>query len=211
MLKSIQFFTLNLFKIFFSFFSSSIEYAQKEFSKLQAPIIGIDTDEISLAKGYEVDLVEETAKYLEENLDLDNHDTPYHKEPIPQHILMTIENSEKDSLVPIHLKHLLETTAAFHDLGKYWTKSFDEAVGHSRYFGHENVSSVIFLSYAIQDKEYFGLFPEDISSITKLILTHMVIKNGELSKKLVSRLKLSDEELFLLNIFNEIDKKSKII
>ena len=126
---------------------------------------------------------------------MDNHDTPHHKESISDHIMLVSEeimkyliDNNKD--IPDNnfctTRDVLYASALYHDLGKYWTKSYDESKGYYRYIGHENVSALMYLT-----EKLLRLSPEEfinkqdvIKPTTQVILNHMFEKTDDIMKKL---------------------------
>lgn len=124
------------------------------------------------------------------------HDTPYHLETIEQHIQMCLDNIEcnSDLIIP------LDFIAAFHDLGKYVTKQ------KGRYYNHQNVSAM----YALNA---LSTNPDIQKHINKthieVIFMHM-LAHGGISKKTIDKHELTTEELTLLDMFKDIDERSRV-
>lgn len=147
---------------------------QDNYSKMQPPVETIDCDIIKLGDD-SVSLFDAVIQDKKRFPDLDEHNTPHHKETISEHTIMVAEELVKISLNPYTLRpkeaframkqvNLLHATALYHDLGKYWTGRHDSTIGYHRYPNHENVSAVIFVTEMLIHPEKFkflDIVPQD--------------------------------------------------
>ncbi len=134
-----------------------------------------------------------SADYLHEFSRLkEPHETPYHLEDIHTHIDMCIQNSFNDTML---------ITSILHDLGK----SLAKIGGH--YKGHDMLSSM----YALRFFDEIKNLPKHIDKkdIIEIIIQHMLAHNG-ISESGITRNKLDQKILDLINEFKEIDEKSRI-
>lgn len=222
------------------------------YGKMQPPVETIDCDEMHLAEGT-ASLFDELLEFRKANPRVDEHGTPHHKEAISEHIIMVAEKVVEISVTGQKGEHLdyiypgyrsndkfndvnvLHTVALYHDLGKYWTKTFDEKTGYYRYPNHENVSAVIFVTemllkpgkYAFLDdlpltddnEAYCKPLDAYISfenyrkaftkSVTQVILNHMFVKTDGYKPRAISRRNLSDYEQLMLSIFCQADDEGR--
>lgn len=181
------------------------EVVDRQFSNLQTPIVGVDCDEV-VYEGEKFFLgLDKLNNIFALMLDYkgsqlfpvehSEHDTPYHLEDIPTHIDFTVRLSKL-------LKNpVLENVALFHDTGKFYCKKFHGE--YARFLNHENVSGQIYANVQwMYDKE-----PN--TSVQKGIQLHMMAHDG-LSKKIVNRYNLTDEEISDIMKFTEIDRACSI-
>lgn len=128
---------------------------------------------------YGIDLLHKTGLLgtLSEDLDIMygfNQDSPHHDLDLMGHTLSLLE------LVAPKLE--LRLAALFHDVGKIYTKTFDES-GKARYFGHQKVSCDIATIF-LKDYKYSN---RQIELVVKLIDKHMYASNPY-TEKSVKRL-----------------------
>jgi hypothetical protein len=224
------------------FLKTASENPLEQFRRLQPPVQTIDCDAIQLADD-SVSLYEAIIKDRDQNPNLENHDNPRHKETIHEHTEKVISALTKlkwyhqePSNEQMHKNDtLLYTVAFYHDLGKYWTKSFNQEKGHAQFIGHENVSACIFLTdfllyphkriildtFTLTEEENklsspfnsptpFNSYRELITKeITQVILNHMFIKTDGYTPKNIQKRGLSEHEQWALEIFNQADTQGR--
>ena len=174
---------------------------------------------IELADGTK-SLIEEVVNERTKNPEMDNHDTPHHKETISDHIILVSEEIMKylidNKSIPDNnfclVRDVLYSSALYHDLGKYWTKVYDENKGYYRYFGHENVSALMYLT-----EKLLTLTPEDfinnqdvIKPTTQIILNHMFVKTDGYHEKAIKRKQLTDFEQEMIEVFVKADNNGRL-
>lgn len=232
--------------------TSDVTKIQQTYSKMQPPVQFIDCDEMQLADN-SVSLFDAVLADKNQYPELDEHGTPHHKETISEHTIMvsaqlvsmTInqEFGERRCVSPSFKSHdtakdinVLHTVALYHDLGKYWTKQFDEDANHYRYPNHENVSAMIFVTELLLKPEKYNFLndtpmsdDEDAYSsvldgyvffknyreaftkiVTQVILNHMLVKTDGYTPRVISRRELTEYERYLLSIFSEADSRGRI-
>lgn len=193
---------------------------QSKYTELQVPIIGVDCDMIELADGTK-SLIEEVVKERTKNPEMDSHDTPHHKETISDHIMLVsneimnylLDNKDVITDNDFYItRDVLYSSALYHDLGKYWTKVFDENEGYYRYFGHENVSALMYLT-----EKLLRLSPEEfknqqnvIKPTTQIILNHMFAKTDGYHEKAIKRKQLTNFEQEMLEVFIKADNNGRL-
>lgn len=218
------------------FLKTATDNPIEQFRRLQPPIQSIDCNNIILAPN-SVPLHDAVLNDLYQNPELNQHDNPYHKETIMKHICLVgveLVKSQTDWYLqkPSDLqfsrdKALLYTTSIYHDLGKFWTKTFNESKGYSQFLGHENVSACIFVTEAllhpekfIHDESFFNHNPKELHSfdtyfelftkeVTQVILNHMFVKTDGYTPKNIQKRNLSEHEQWVLEIFNQADNKGR--
>lgn len=210
-----------------------IEVVERQYINLQPPIIHVDCDAVIVAPDsgeFLSDRVDfkykQLRKFIRENTnkhvkdiiknyvsdyylpELERiaapHDTPYHLEPIGEHISMVATNMldyvERAELSKFE-KEVLLVAAIYHDLGKSVTKD------GGRYFGHANVSAQYLLS------SVGALITSDstrvIDKALLIVQTHMDAKQ-DLSDKYIKRYNMSLTDLDLVYRFREVDNESRI-
>ena len=73
-----------------------------------------------------------------------DHDNPHHQETIKQHIMTTMAAARD-------INPALFTLARYHDLGKFFTRRYNETKGYHQYIGHNKLSGYIYLTNRIID------------------------------------------------------------
>ena len=204
-------------------------WAKSHYVKMQPPIIGVDCDYVALApdtsdiKGL---LQQEIKQSIETGSDFNQHQNPKHLETISEHtqmvsIAMLLHSHKENANAPEtkseHLKAydnaVYYNSGYYHDLGKYWTKIYHQDLGYARFFGHENVSAVIFFTSALQGKTNLGLlangFNRAVADVTQAILNHMSIKNEGFTGRYIKRRGLTPYQIKLITTLSKIDDLSR--
>lgn len=204
-------------------------WAKSHYAKMQPPIMGVDCDYVALApdtndiKGL---LQQEIKQSIETNSNFNKHQNPKHLETISEHTQMVSkamlrhshkENANAPETKAEHLKAydnaVYYNSGYYHDLGKYWTKVYHQDLGCARFFGHENVSAVLFFTSALQGKTNLGLlengFNRAVADVTQAILNHMTIKNGGFTSRYIKRRRLTPYQIKLITTLSEIDDLSR--
>ena len=105
------------------------------------------------------------------------------------------------------------TSAYYHDLGKYWSKTYDPKIGHSRFSGHENLSAVIFFTSALQNKTHLNKlgngFNRAVTDVTQAILNHMIVKTLDFNNRVIKRKGLTPYQVKLTKTLSEIDNQAR--
>lgn len=204
-------------------------WAKSHYVKMQPPIMGVDCDFVALTpdtsdiKGL---LHQQIKQSIETNSNFNEHQNPKHLESISQHTDMVSkamlrhshkENSNAPETKAEHQKTfdnaVYYNSGYYHDLGKYWTKVYHQDLGYARFFGHENVSAVLFFTSALQGKTNLGLlgngFNRAVADVTQAILNHMVIKNASFTGRYIKRRGLTPYQVKLIKTLSEIDDLSR--
>ena len=204
-------------------------WAKSHYVKMQPPIMGVDCDFVALApdtsdiKGL---LQQEIKQSIKTGSDFNRHQNPKHLESISQHTDMVSkamlrhshkENAKSPETKAEHQKAfdnaVYYNSGYYHDLGKYWTKVYNQDLRYARFFGHENVSAVIFFTSALQGKTNLELlgngFNRAVADVTQAILNHMSIKNGGFTGRYIKRRGLTPYQIKLIKTLSEIDNLSR--
>ena len=156
---------------------------RRQISQFQLPILEEGWDEVLIHHNDEIDYPSIYSYFPEKDVP---HDcAPYHYEGITDHMDMTLKELLKTDKVTLAL---VEATS-FHDVGKFYTKSFYDKKGNRKnratYYGHENWSAYLYMT----SSEYWNL--------------NGVIENGEPST--------GDGALYLIALHMELYRESKIL
>lgn len=204
-------------------------WAKNHYIKMQPPIMGVDCDYVALApdtsdiKGL---LQQEIKQSIKTNSDFNQHQNPKHLESISQHTNMVSkamlrhahkENANAPETKAEHLKNydnaVYYNSGYYHDLGKYWTKVYHQDLGYARFFGHENVSAVIFFTSALQGKTNLELlgngFHRAVADVTQAILNHMIVKTLDFNNRVIERRGLTPYQVKLTKTLSEIDNQAR--
>lgn len=186
-----------------------VDFSSVDFEKFEFPRVGLDCHSFELSgvklfnekvqsifttKDF-ISFVNKTSLINIEGL-LEEHDSPFHKESINTHIDICLENSlltKNEYLIKI---------ALWHDIGKAFTKRFDEKSGFYRFKNHEKFSACLFLNYIYS----IGEVNDENIFLCEIILQHM---NGHSIEKVPCY--LNEKEKLLLSEFVLIDDKSRIV
>ena len=132
-------------------------------------------------------------------------DNPYHQETLKEHIEAVAQEAEKISDNPVLIR-----AARYHDFGKLYTKTYNEKKGHYVYYGHEKISTYLFLCHLRKQDFLKGSIGGVRLSIDEyytaaLNLNHMEwYRQDDMTK--IEQLFAQDEGLFdLLTILHEAD------
>lgn len=131
-----------------------IEKINKMLSEIKCPMYYEGFDSIYLVQG-ERNFSLFDDKYFMNNLSMDQ-ENPYHTEKLEQHLERTEDNV---AAYNGKFEDELKTAAWFHDIGKVYTKKYNEKKDYYSYYGHENVSTYLYLC------EASGLSGEEVSRL----------------------------------------------
>lgn len=145
-----------------------------------------------------------------------NQDNPYHKETLGEHIDMVVNNVEemtRDMLVQD--RAISGTAAKWHDMGKLYTKQFNETKNYYTFYGHENISTYMFFCHLVRSTSRLHTSSEFTIvrltdgkyQVAALILNHMKFYNGSMEKV---ENKFNDDDLFkMLEILHRADQEGR--
>lgn len=118
-------------------------------------------------------------------------DNPHHKELLGEH-LNTVMNKAKDFFTLYYNEedkkeyfNIIMMAALYHDLGKIFTKQFQESKGYCTFYNHEKVSAYLYLASIVSEERIEGKLYHVTPSVDKvltLISYHMVWYKGSLEK-----------------------------
>lgn len=126
---------------------------------------------------------------------------PYHNQDLLDHIDTAVNHflevvAPREKLQKLWIEIITEVLK-WHDLGKPYAQQFDEN-GVAHYFGHEHISSYLFLS----SEEAYKM-PRRIKFIVaKLIELHM----ATITEKIIQKKNLTKQEVRALELIKECDK-----
>lgn len=179
---------------------------RRQISQFQLPLKEEGWDDVFIHKNDEIDYPSIYSYFPE--IDVLHDCAPYHYEGITEHMDMVLRELLKSGKATLAL---VEATA-FHDVGKFYTKSFYDKKGNRQnratYYGHENWSAYLYMT----SSEYWnlnGVIENGVPSIGDgalyLIALHMELyREG----KILDR--LSPECLEALYILKECDDKGRL-
>lgn len=179
---------------------------RRQISQFQLPLLEEGWDEVFIYHNDEIDYPSIYSYFPEEDIP---HDcAPYHYEGITEHMDMVLQELLKTGKATLALVE----AATFHDVGKFYTKSFYDKKGNRRnratYYGHENWSAYLYMT----SSEYWnlnGVIEDGMLSFADgalcLIALHMELyREGKILDK------LSPECLEALYILKECDDKGRL-
>lgn len=137
-------------------------------------------------------------------------DNPYHIETLEEHIKAVVKRAE-DLGEKVKLcidTEILRQAARHHDFGKLYTRTFNEKKGYSVYYGHENVSTYLFMCHVRKQNTRDDLDRVRLNNRAyqtgALILNHMEWYHREDMTPI--REMFNDDDLYvLLELLHEAD------
>ena len=179
---------------------------RRQISQFQLPLLEEGWDEVLIHHNDEIDYPS-IYNYFPKK-DVPHDCAPYHYEGITEHMDMALRELLKSGKATLAL---VEATA-FHDVGKFYTKSFYDKKGNRKnratYYGHENWSAYLYMT----SFEYWNLnrvigdgMPSVADGALYLIALHMELYR---ESKILDR--LSPECFEALRILKECDDKGRL-
>lgn len=178
---------------------------RRQIFQFQLPLKEEGWDDVFIHKNDEIDYPSIYSYFPE--IDVPHDCAPYHYEGITEHMDMALRELLKSGKATLAL---VEATA-FHDVGKFYTKSFYDKKGNRKnratYYGHENWSAYLYMT----SSEYWNLngviengVPSSGDGALVLIALHMELyREGKILDK------LSPDCLEALYILKECDDKGR--
>lgn len=116
------------------------------------------------------DLIKDCVGYKQDN--------PHHYETLEEHIRAVVRKAEILGETFYYIDaYILIQAARYHDIGKPYTKQFNSEKGYSTYYGHEKVSTYLFMCHVRKQQMRDNLnrvrLSNDSYKIGALILNHM--------------------------------------
>ena len=135
------------------------------------------------------------------------HDNPNHTLSVKEHMQETFTLASKkatvDGFEQTNSFKLLEISSYYHDLGKFYTKVFDEK-GIAHYYNHENVGA-----YKIFEVPLNSLDDNELLKVSLLINWHMRPYSWKSKEDKEKAQKFLGPKLFnILTILHECDKEA---
>ena len=139
-----------------------------------------------------------------------NQDNPHHYETLEEHIKAVTKKAENlgKRLTLRNDAEILRQAARHHDFGKLYTKSFNDKKGHCVYYGHEKVSTYLYLCHIrkqnLIDKLNRVRLCDSHYQTAALILNHMEWYRRE-DMTPIKKLFNDDDLYYMLELLHEAD------
>lgn len=151
----------------------------KMLRQFEVPMYYEGWDEIELVRMSDIITRFNADRYLETNRNI-AHDNPHHTLNIFEHMQLASTSYHEDMVKENNVEeHIIYNTLKYHDIGKYYCKTFVDAkgiksnIGH--YYNHENVGAYYILTSNIINSDYALLI------IAWLINNHMKFYTNNIS------------------------------
>lgn len=139
-----------------------------------------------------------------------NQDNPHHYETLEEHIKAVTKKAENlgEALKTRNDAEILRQAARYHDFGKLYTKSFNDKKGHCVYYGHDKVSTYLYLCHIrkqnlIDELNRVRLCDRHYQTAA-LILNHMEWYRRE-DMAPIKKLFNDDDLYYMLELLHEAD------
>ena len=139
-----------------------------------------------------------------------NQDNPHHYETLEEHIKAVTKKAESlgEKLTLRNDAEILRQAARYHDFGKLYTKSFNDKKGHCVYYGHDKISTYLYLCHVrkqnlIDELNRVRLCDSHYQTAT-LILNHMEWYRRE-DMTPIKELFNDDDLYYMLELLHEAD------
>lgn len=139
-----------------------------------------------------------------------NQDNPHHYETLEEHIKAVTKKAENlgETLKTRNDAEILRQAARYHDFGKLYTKSFNDKKGHCVYYGHDKVSTYLYLCHIrkqnlIDELNRVRLCDRHYQTAA-LILNHMEWYRRE-DMTPIKKLFNDDDLYYMLELLHEAD------
>ena len=136
---------------------------------------------------------------------------PYHHETLAEHMMAVTRKAKElsSSLKNGVDRNILWQAARYHDIGKPYTKQFNSETGYSTHYGHERVSTYMYMCLVrkqqMVDKLNRVRLSDSSYQIGALILNHMEWYHREDMKPIKER--FNDDDLYyMLELLYEADQ-----
>ena len=151
----------------------------KMIRQFEVPMYYEGWDEIELVRMPDIVTRFNADRYLETNKNI-AHDNPHHTLNIFEHMQLASTKYHEDMVKENNVEeHVIYNTLKYHDIGKYYCKTFIDAKGIksniAHYYNHENVGAYYILTSNIIDSDYALLI------IAWLINNHMKFYTNNIS------------------------------
>ena len=139
-----------------------------------------------------------------------NQDNPHHYETLEEHIKAVTKKAEDlgETLKLRNDAEILRQAARYHDFGKLYTKSFNDKKGHYVYYGHDKVSTYLYLCHIrkqnIIDELNRVRLCDSHYQTAALILNHMEWYRRE-DMTPIKELFNDDDLYYMLELLHEAD------
>ncbi len=137
--------------------------------------------------------------YCNPPYDTFSQDNPYHKESLAEHIRWVWDAAKQ------YDDRVLELAAAYHDVGKDYTREYNAEKGYYTYYNHHNISGYMLLCNEINKDNYYA---QEIIDALLLVVHHMDFYMNNNMQKVQEQL---GQELFdKLLILHKLDDENRI-
>ena len=139
-----------------------------------------------------------------------NQDNPHHYETLEEHIKAVTKKAENlgETLKLRNDAEILRQAARYHDFGKLYTKSFNDKKGYCVYYGHDKVSTYLYLCHIrkqnLIDKLNRVRLRDSHYQTAALILNHMEWYRRE-DMTPIKELFNDDDLYYMLELLHEAD------
>lgn len=139
-----------------------------------------------------------------------NQNNPHHYETLEEHIKAVTKKAENlgETLKLRNDAEILRQAARYHDFGKLYTKSFNDKKGHYVYYGHDKVSTYLYLCHIrkqnIIDELNRVRLCDSHYQTAALILNHMEWYRRE-DMTPIKELFNDDDLYYMLELLHEAD------
>lgn len=139
-----------------------------------------------------------------------NQDNPHHYETLEEHIKAVTKKAESlgEKLTLRNDAEILRQAARCHDFGKLYTKSFNDKKGHCVYYGHDKVSTYLYLCHIrkqnLIDELNRARLCDSHYQTAALILNHMEWYRRE-DMTPIKKLFNDDDLYYMLELLHEAD------
>lgn len=139
-----------------------------------------------------------------------NQDNPHHYETLEEHIKAVTKKAESlgEKLTLRNDAEILRQAARYHDFGKLYTKSFNDKKGYYVYYGHDKVSTYLYLCHIRKQNLIDELnrvrLCDSYYQTAALILNHMEWYRRE-DMTPIKELFNDDDLYYMLELLHEAD------
>lgn len=177
----------------------------KMFRQFEAPMYYEGWNEIELVRLPDIITRFNADRYLETNKNV-AHDNPHHTLNIFEHMKVAASNYHEDMVKENNVEeHIIYNTLKYHDIGKYYCKTFVDAKGIksniAHFYNHENVGAYYILTSNIINSDYALLI------IAWLINNHMKFYTNNISNW-INKYNIPQSLIDKLNIIHKYDMEA---
>lgn len=174
----------------------------KMLRQFEVPMYYEGWNEIELVRMHDTITRFNADRYLQTNKNV-AHDNPHHTLNIFEHMQLAANNYYEDMTKEDNVEeHIIYNTLKYHDIGKYYCKTFENCKGIktpiAHYYNHENVGAYYILTSNITNSDYVLLV------VAWLINNHMRLYNDSISNW-INKYNIPQSLIDKLNIIHKYD------